>query len=232
MNVFIATVNDGYAVLGSEESWHCARVLRARSGSLVGLIDGAGNFYEGKLETVSDKKCTAVIIKGPVPQPRRNYYLHVAVSPTKQIDRIEWMVEKAVETGVDEISFITSKNSERTSLKRERMMKIVESAVKQSLQASIPKVNELLPVKNMFELSGYDQKLIAHCFDLPKKSIREISFSNKKSLVLVGPEGDFTVQEVQDAAKHNFNAVSLGRNRLRTETAGLYVCLAASILSE
>jgi 16S rRNA (uracil1498-N3)-methyltransferase len=232
MNVFIATVNEGIALLNSEESWHCARVLRARPGASVSLIDGSGNFYEGRLETVSDKKCTAVITKGPFRQAVRNYYLHLAVSPTKHIDRIEWMVEKAVETGVDEISFFTSKNSERTSVKKERMTKIVESAVKQSLQATIPKVNEMVPLRNLFELADYDQKLIAHCYELPKSDIRKISFRDKKSLVLVGPEGDFTMQEVQQAEEHHFNAVTLGRNRLRTETAGLYVCLAASLLSE
>jgi 16S rRNA (uracil1498-N3)-methyltransferase len=231
MNVFIASVNEGVATLSSEESWHCTRVLRMKAGEQVNLIDGNGNAYRGRLEIVSDKKCTAVITQGPTAQPSGNYFLHLAIAPTKQIDRIEWMIEKAVETGVHEISFFRSRNSERTSLKMERMVKIVESAVKQSLQAFIPAVNDLTELKTLIQLQGYEQKLIAHCFDAPKKRISEILFTGKKSLVLIGPEGDFTQQEVQQALENGFDALDLGPSRLRTETAGLYVCMAASLMT-
>lgn len=231
MNIFIATISGSAATLTQEESWHCAKVLRKKTGDYLCLIDGAGNFYEGNLEFVSEKQCRVSISKGPVAQPKRNYTLHLAIAPTKQIDRIEWMIEKAVEIGIDEISFIQCKNSERTSIKIDRILKIVESAVKQSLQAFIPKVNDLRPMKELILNAHEEQKLIAHCFNNPKTGIKELQFKNKSTLILIGPEGDFTNDEVELAQQNKFTALSLGDTRLRTETAGLYICQAASLLS-
>lgn len=231
MNIFIASVQDKTATLTSEESWHCAKVLRKKAGDAIQLIDGKGNFYGAVLELVSDKKCTANITSGPVLQAKRNYYLHLAIAPTKQIDRIEWMIEKAVEIGIDEISFINCKNSERTVIKIERIHKIIESAVKQSLQAYLPTINELTSFKVIINASKEDQKLIAHCYDSEKENLKQIDFKNKSTLILIGPEGDFAKEEVELAINNKFKAVSFGNNRLRTETAGLYVCQAASILS-
>lgn len=231
MNVFIATIENNTALLTTEESWHCAKVLRRKVGDSVHLIDGVGNFYEGILELVSEKQCKASLKKGPTAQAKRNYYLHLAIAPTKQIDRIEWMIEKAVEIGIDEITFIQSKNSERTVIKLERITKIVESAVKQSLQAYIPKINGLKPFNEIVNDTKADQKLIAHCFQMPKTDIKQISFTNQRTLILIGPEGDFTEAEVNEAQKNNFETLGLGETRLRSETAGLYVCQAASLLS-
>ena len=231
MNIFIATVEQKLATLTSEESWHCAKVLRKKTGDKIQLIDGIGNFYEGVLEIVSDKKCTANLTSGPILQEKRNYYLHLAIAPTKQIDRIEWMIEKAVEIGIDEISFISCKNSERTVIKIDRIIKIVESAVKQSLQAYLPKINDLTLFKEIINSKEADQKLIAHCYNEEKNDLKQMEFKNKSTLVLIGPEGDFSMDEVDIALKNNFKAVSFGSNRLRTETAGLYVCQAASLLS-
>jgi 16S rRNA (uracil1498-N3)-methyltransferase len=231
MNIFIATVEQKLATLTSEESWHCAKVLRKKTGDKIQLIDGIGNFYEGVLEIVSDKKCTANVTSGPILQDKRNYYLHLAIAPTKQIDRIEWMIEKAVEIGIDEISFISCKNSERTVIKIDRIIKIVESAVKQSLQAYLPKINDLTSFKEIINSKEADQKLIAHCYNEEKNDLKQMEFKNKSTLVLIGPEGDFSMDEVDIALKNNFKAVSFGSNRLRTETAGLYVCQAASLLS-
>jgi len=231
MNIFIAIVEQKLATLTSEESWHCAKVLRKKTGDKIQLIDGIGNFYEGVLEIVSDKKCTANLTSGPILQEKRNYYLHLAIAPTKQIDRIEWMIEKAVEIGIDEISFISCKNSERTVIKIDRIIKIVESAVKQSLQAYLPKINDLTSFKEIINSKEANQKLIAHCYNEEKNDLKQIEFKNKSTLVLIGPEGDFSMDEVDVALKNNFKAVSFGSNRLRTETAGLYVCQAASLLS-
>jgi 16S rRNA (uracil1498-N3)-methyltransferase len=231
MNIFIASIENNLALLTTEESWHCAKVLRRKTGDAIRLIDGKGNFYEGILELVSEKQCKASLTKGPTAQAKRNYYLHLAIAPTKQIDRIEWMIEKAVEIGIDEITFIQSKNSERTVIKLERISKIVESAVKQSLQAYIPKINGLKPFNEIVNDTKTDQKLIAHCFEMPKKDIKQILFPNKTTLILIGPEGDFTEAEVTEAQKNNFETLSLGATRLRSETAGLYVCQAASLLS-
>ena len=231
MNIFIATVEQKLATLTSEESWHCAKVLRKKTGDKIQLIDGIGNFYEGVLEIVSDKKCTANLTSGPILQEKRNYYLHLAIAPTKQIDRIEWMIEKAVEIGIDEISFISCKNCERTVIKIDRIIKIVESVVKQSLQAYLPKINDLTSFKEIINSKEADQKLIAHCYNEEKNDLKQMEFKNKSTLVLIGPEGDFSMDEVDIALKNNFKAVSFGSNRLRTETAGLYVCQAASLLS-
>ena len=231
MNIFIASVEKKLATLTSEESWHCAKVLRKKTGDNIQLIDGIGNFYEGVLEIVSDKKCTANVTSGPILQDKRNYYLHLAIAPTKQIDRIEWMIEKAVEIGIDEISFISCKNSERTVIKIDRIIKIVESAVKQSLQAYLPKINDLTSFKEIINSRSADQKLIAHCYNEEKNDLKQTEFKNKSTLILIGPEGDFSMDEVDMALKNNFKAVSFGSNRLRTETAGLYVCQAASLLS-
>lgn len=231
MNIFIANINDQIATLTAEESWHCTKVLRKKTGEKIHLIDGKGNFYEGILELISEKKCTATITSGPIAQSKRNYYLHLAIAPTKQIDRIEWMIEKAVEIGCDEISFIACKNSERSVIKTDRILKIVESAVKQSLQAFIPKINDLISFTEFIKTRQADEKWIAHCYDSSKTEINKVNFKNKSSLVLIGPEGDFTKEEVDVALQQKYQTLSLGANRLRTETAGLYVCQAASILS-
>ncbi|MGZ3884847.1 MAG: 16S rRNA (uracil(1498)-N(3))-methyltransferase [Bacteroidia bacterium] len=230
MNIFIATINGTIAELRPDESWHCAKVLRYRAGDETELIDGNGNFYKGVLTDVHEKKCIVRITSGPVPQHPRNYYLHLAIAPTKQLDRIEWMIEKAVETGIDEITFLRCKNSERTIIKTERIQKIIESAVKQSLQAFIPRLNELCDFKTILD-TNCDTKLIAHCSEGPKISLKELSPANKKILVLIGPEGDFTPEEVELALEKKFMALSLGKNRLRTETAGLQVCSAFALLS-
>src|SRR5687768_218432 len=141
MNIFIANISGDRAELTSDESWHCAKVLRCRSGEKVSLIDGKGNFYDAALESVSEKRCVARITAGPRAQARRGYRLHIAIAPTKQMDRIEWLIEKSVEIGIDEFTFIETKNSERRSIREDRLAKIAESAVKQSLQAFLPAVN-------------------------------------------------------------------------------------------
>lgn len=228
---FIAQIAGNKALLTAEESWHCAKVLRKRPGEAVHLIDGKGNFYEGELELVTDKQCTARVLQGPIPQAARAYYLHLAVAPTKQIDRMEWLIEKAVEIGVDEISFFHSRNSERTVVKMERVERIVESAVKQSLQARLPALNALRPLSALLDAGAEQQRFIAHCFDLPKVAIRSAGFTDKRTLVLIGPEGDFTRGEVEAAQEKGFAGLDLGVNRLRTETAGLFVCQAAALLA-
>lgn len=230
MNIFIASINGQKAELTPEESWHCSKVLRKQAGEPVHIIDGKGNFYEGNLDLVTDRSCRVNITRGPIAQPDSGYYLHLAIAPTKQIDRVEWMLEKAVEIGVHELTFLLCHNSERKVIKPERIHKIVESAVKQSLQARIPKINELTDLAVFIKNSNEDRKLIAHCFDTPKKDIRSVAFKNKSTLVLIGPEGDFTKEEVELATQYDFETLSLGQNRLRSETAALYVCQAASLL--
>lgn len=231
MNVFIAKVNGTEGYLTAEESWHCCKVLRKKAGDAVQLIDGIGNFFEARLEQISEKQTIARITSGPVKQREKPYSLHLAIAPTKQIDRIEWMVEKAVEIGIDEISFVICKNSERAVIKTDRIVKIVESAVKQSLQARIPKVNDAMAFKDLLKVNA-GQKFIAHCYQAQKRNLKEVNFKIGSSLVMIGPEGDFTREEVTMAELAGFQPISLGENRLRTETAGLYVCQAAALLTD
>lgn len=215
----------------AEESWHCYKVLRHKVGDDVLIIDGAGASYKGTLVAANEKQCIAQLNEGPFYQEKRNYYLHLAIAPTKQIDRIEWMIEKAVEIGIDEISFVKCKNSERVNLKVERIQKIVESAVKQSMQSKIPKVNELQDLKAIVKHTA-DLKLIAHCANDNKQEIQKLKYTNSTILALVGPEGDFTSEEVTLAKDNGFKALSLGNTRLRTETAGLYIAQSISILTK
>lgn len=231
MNVFIAHIENSKALLTPDESWHCARVLRMKPGNTVGIIDGRGNTYEAILENVHDKHCTAAIVTGPVLQNLRNYFLHVAIAPTKQIDRIEWMVEKCVEIGIDKISLIICKNSERKTANVDRIRKIIESAVKQSQQALIPELDEIKDFKQMVSTAQENQKIIAHCEETEKQHLATLDFKNKSTIVMIGPEGDFSPVEIQFAIGAGFKPISLGNTRLRTETAGLYVCQAVSILS-
>lgn len=230
MNSFIAHIEEGQGVLTPEESWHCARVLRSKPGEHVRLIDGLGKAWEAELSLVSDKQCVARLLSDPLVDAPRPYSLHLAIAPTKQIDRMEWLAEKAVEIGIDVLSFMQCKNSERTVVKTDRIKKIVESAVKQSLQARIPVVNELLPFKKILECRANHQ-LIAHCFEGPKSDLRHLPLKGQSVLVLIGPEGDFTSEEIKQATEAGFNGLSLGSHRLRTETAGLYVCQALSLLA-
>lgn len=229
MNIFIAHINGNTAELTSEESWHCTKVLRYKAGQKINLIDGQGHFYEGELNLVNEKKCVASITSGPTTQNKHPYYLHLAIAPTKNIDRMEWLVEKAVEIGIDEITFMRCKNSERTVIKEERLIKIAESAVKQSLQAYIPKINGLSNFEDIIRESS-DLKFIAHCEESTKKTFKDFELLNRKSLVLIGPEGDFSNEEISQAKTAGFSEISLGSNRLRTETAGLYVCNAFALL--
>ncbi len=230
MNIFLASIDKNVATLDPEESWHCSRVLRKKTGDTLRLIDGKGNFYEGRLDVVADKQCVASVTQGPLAQEKRDYRIHLAIAPTKQMDRIEWLVEKAVEIGLDEISFVICEHSERTTVRTDRITKIVLSAVKQSLQASLPIINEATTFKAFISAAGAGQKFIAWCGEGEKKELRDQKFAGNSSVVMIGPEGDFTEEEITAATAKGFIHLSLGANRLRTETAGLAVVQAAALL--
>jgi 16S rRNA (uracil1498-N3)-methyltransferase len=231
VNSFIANITGTTAELRSDESWHCAKVLRKKSGDKILVIDGMGAAYEAVLVHVTEKKCTAEISGPFIIQPALPYHLHIAIAPTKQIDRIEWMIEKCVEIGIHEISFFTSKNSERTQIKHERMVSIVESAVKQSLQARIPTLHQLQDFTSLLSRVKSQNCFIAHCEQAEKINLKQIDFTAKPLCFLIGPEGDFSPAEISSAISAGATAITLGETRLRTETAGLYVCQAASLLS-
>jgi len=233
MQLFIGSELDASTLfLTEEESWHCAKVLRKKNGDILSVIDGFGNLYSGKIVSDNPKKILLSVESKEKKNQTRNYKLHVAIAPTKNIDRIEWFVEKAVEIGVDEISFLQCKNSERKILKIDRIQKIVESAVKQSVQFYIPKVNDLLAYAKFIEQqASYNSKFIAHCQTPNLPFLTKILKPKADSLILIGPEGDFTMEEVNLAKSIGFQEISLGNTRLRTETAALYAVNAFSVLS-
>lgn len=232
MNIFLAKIENDSATLLADESWHCCKVLRHKAGDKITVVDGSGLIAECVLELVSEKLCKLRLTQKPLLQKKRNYYLHLAIAPTKQIDRIEWMIEKAVEIGVDELSFIQCKNSERVNIKIDRIHKMVETAMKQSLQAYLPKINQLQLFETCIVNAKENIKLIAHCHEGEKSKLNQFHFKEQSILILIGPEGDFTLDETELANKNQFKTISLGENRLRTETAGLYVCQAIHILTQ
>lgn len=233
MQLFIGVQTDDETLfLTEEESWHCAKVLRKRNGDLLSVIDGKGNLFSGKIVSDNPKKVLLAIESKEAKKPARDYKLHVAIAPTKNIDRIEWFVEKAVEIGLDEISFLHCKNSERKVLKIERIQKIIESAVKQSVQFYIPKLNDIMDYSKFISQNFKESsKFIAHCQSPNLPFLAKLLQKQGNSLLLIGPEGDFTIEEVSQAKNIGFQEISLGETRLRTETAAIYAVNTFSVLS-
>jgi 16S rRNA (uracil1498-N3)-methyltransferase len=221
--------------LNEEESKHCIRVLRLNVGAKISLIDGKGGWYDAEIVDDNTKHCSVNIIEIKNEFEKRNQYLQIAIAPTKIMDRMEWFTEKATEIGIDEISFIDCKNSERPIVKTERINKVAIAAIKQSLKAYLPQVNEMMSLKQFIAANAKfeGQKFIAHCYiNETKPHLKEVYIKSKPTIVLIGPEGDFTVDEVKLAIDNGFQQISLGSSRLRTETAALYACTVINILNE
>lgn len=231
MNTFFGIIQNNAAILNEDESLHCVKVLRHKVGDTIRVIDGKGTIAIGKIEAAHAKQCAVSLTEKEVVKPNRNYTLHVAIAPTKNIERIEWFVEKAVEIGIDEISFIKCKNSERTVIKDDRLKKVAEAAVKQSQQGYIPKLNSLVEFKEFVKTNASDIKLIAHCEKENKQFLKNYISTQKSFSMLIGPEGDFSKDEIALALTAGYQPVSLGESRLRTETAGLFVCNAFAAIN-
>lgn len=217
----------GICRLGEEESAHCVRVLRHRAGDRINIIDGHGTMYECTLVTDSPKGAEARIDQAHQNWGGHPYDLTMAVCPTKNIDRYEWFAEKATEFGVDRIVPVIGEHSERKILKPERMNRILLSAAKQSLKASIPELSDTTSVREFIESTAGTNtlKMIAYCFEdgQQRHSIREVLENNdaKEVIVLIGPEGDFSREEADAAVTAGYVPVHIGESRLRTETAAL-----------
>lgn len=207
--------------LPEEEAGHCLRVLRLGVGDEVMLTDGKGFFYKAVITAATGKRCQVKVVETICQAPLWNGHLHLAMAPTKNMDRIEWFAEKATEIGFDELSFVNCRFSERKVIKTERIEKIVVSAVKQSLKARKPLVNELTDFGKFIQQKFEGQKFIAHCYEGDKPLLKDVLIPGKDAVVLIGPEGDFSPEEVQKAEAAGFRAISLGKSRLRTETAAL-----------
>ena len=210
-----------HAELPEEEAAHAVRVLRLQAGDEVMLTDGKGCFYRAEISTATNKRCLVNILETLPQAPLWKGHLHIAMAPTKNMDRTEWFAEKATEIGFDELTFLNCRFSERKVIKTERVEKIVVSAVKQSLKARKPVVNEMTDFRRFMEREFTGQKFIAHCYEGEKPLLRDVLRKDEDAVVLIGPEGDFSPEEVALAAEKGFQAVSLGKSRLRTETAAL-----------
>lgn len=211
--------------LPEEESLHCAKVLRMAEGDEVLLADGKGTFYRAILQLVHPKRCKVEIIEQLKDETERTFAIHIALAPTKNMDRIEWFAEKATEIGVDAITFLKCRYSERKEIKLERVQKIIVSAMKQSQKASLPDLDGIIDFAAFVKRPFDGEKYIAHCYsDQPRNEFSANYTKGKNVLVLIGPEGDFSEVEVAMAVEHGFVPVSLGKSRLRTETAALVAC--------
>ena len=211
--------------LPAAEAMHAMRVLRLKSGDELFLMDGVGNYYRAVVTIAATHNCYYEIVERLPQTPQWQGHIHLAIAPTKMLDRIEWLVEKATEVGVDEISFFHSRFSERKLLKTARLEKIAISAMKQSRKAWKPQVNDMVAFKTFVETPRPGLKFIAHCYDeIPKTDLfgdLQQAADATAITVLVGPEGDFSVDEVRLALANGYRSISLGQSRLRTETAAL-----------
>jgi len=213
-----------------EESKHIVKVLRKKEGHILTITNGKGYLFEAKILDANPKKCKAEIIttkKSITPL----HSLHLAVAPTKMNDRFEWFLEKATEIGVTEITPILCEHSERKVIKPERLEKVLQSAMKQSLQTYLPKLNPLTNYQDFIKTTTGDLKFIAHCEEEEKVELKRRLAADKDVVILIGPEGDFSNQEIKTAHENGFVPVSLGKNRLRTETAAIYACTVVATIN-
>ena len=210
--------------LSEEEAAHALRVLRLSIGAELEITDGKGNLYKAVISSIAGKHCY-VEAKEVLPMPKGwNGNIHIAVAPTKNMDRIEWFAEKATEIGLDALTFVNCRFSERKVIKTERVERIVVSAMKQSLKYSKPVVDEMVDFKKFISQERSGEKYIAHCYDGEKNMLKDIHQAGCDATVLIGPEGDFSPEEVKMAMEAGYKPVSLGNSRLRTETAALAAC--------
>ena len=214
-----------------DESKHIVKVLRKSVGENLHITNGKGWIFTAEI-TISDlKNCKALIISKTL-QPKREYKLHLAVAPTKMNDRYEWFLEKATEIGIDSITPIICDRSERKTIKTDRFEKILQSAMKQSLNCYLPTLNEAILFKDFIKQDFNGQRFIAHCEDTDRKSLKKELKAKQDVTILIGPEGDFSVKEIEMAIQNKFIPVTLGETRLRTETAAIVACHSVAFVNE
>jgi 16S rRNA (uracil1498-N3)-methyltransferase len=230
---YIPNIHTDMLILSEEESKHCIKVLRMQVGHILYITNGRGTMAKAQISNAHHKYCEVQIIESTFIEQVVPYRLHIAVSPAKNMDRMEWFIEKATECGIDSITFMQTQNSERSKINIERCNKIAISAMKQSKQWHLPQINDIVPFVDLINNTQAEAKLIAWC-----KADQHLHIGNslsalgdaKNYLILIGPEGDFTEQEINLATKQGFDKVSLGRTILRTETAAVFACMALKTL--
>lgn len=224
--------NDKEFIFDKIESKHIVRVLRKKEGDILFITNGNGYLFTAKIVDSNDKRCLVEIFKEVKHVRQFNYKLHIAIAPTKNNQRLEWFLEKATEIGVSEITPIICVNSERKVIKKERLEKVLVTAMKQSNRFYLPKFNEAISFKNFIKQNNIGDLFIAHCEKTSKKTFKS-ELENKQTItLLIGPEGDFSTDEINLALKNNYLAVSLGNSRLRTETAGVVAVHSVAFTNE
>lgn len=218
--------------LDETESKHCVRVLRLEKGDKITLVDGRGGFFTAEIADPNPKRCGVKVIQSELNFGLRNFKIQVAFAPTKNIERMEWFLEKATEIGIDRITPLLCRYSERKEIKNERLEKVMVSAMKQSLKAYLPQLDELTKITEFIRQPFEGQKFIAHCGEQYRDQLKNVVVPGGNYLILIGPEGDFSTEEIELAIRSNFRPVSLGDSRLRTETAGVVACHTFSLLNE
>jgi 16S rRNA (uracil1498-N3)-methyltransferase len=225
-------ITTNFYTLSEDESKHCTRVLRLQQGDTVYLVDGIGGLHTAIIQDANPKKCQLQIIDKQIEYGKLPFVSHIAVAPTKNLDRMEWFVEKAVEVGVSEITFLLCEHSERRQLRLDRLEKIAVSAMKQSQKGYLPLLNDLTPFHRFIQKSVPEQTFIAHLEDDATKGIREYFKFSHPHCIMIGPEGDFSKTEIAAAYSIGIRPVTLGQSRLRTETAALVACHSLQVLHE
>lgn len=218
-------------ILDAEESYHCIKVLRLKTGSPIQLTDGKGNLYQGVIDADDPKHCP-VTVQSFTHFEKKPFYLHIAIAPTKNIDRYEWFLEKSTEIGIDEITPLICEHSERTVVRTDRLQKILVSAMKQSMNFHLPRLNEAVKFKQFLRQEFDGQKFIGYVEEKQELLLKDLYTPGSEVLILIGPEGDFSKSEVSYALEKGYSAISLGNSRLRTETAGVVACMTVNLINQ
>ncbi|MDT8401522.1 MAG: 16S rRNA (uracil(1498)-N(3))-methyltransferase [Bacteroidales bacterium] len=215
----------GIFTFDENESKHIIKVLRHRTGDTIYVTNGKGAIYRTGIISADPLQCKAEVTGTMSSFNKHDYYLHIAIAPTKNSDRMEWFVEKAVELGIDEISPLVCEHSERRKINKERLQKITVSAMKQSFKSHLTKINDIVSFADFIKIEFNGKKFIAHLdSEIRNNSLAANYLKGENVLFLIGPEGDFSREEVNQAIRNDYLPTSLGRSRLRTETAGLTAC--------
>jgi 16S rRNA (uracil1498-N3)-methyltransferase len=231
MLFYVDNVEGTLYELSKEESAHL-RVLRSETGDIITLVDGRGNMYKAVIINAKAKCYQTEIIEHQQQYGKRQYRLHIGIAPTKNIDRFEWFVEKATEIGIDEITPLLCERSERKHINTERIKRVMVAAIKQSQKAYLPIINEMITFTKWVQNLPDDNRYIAHCNHAVSQTIKGLYQYNQDVIIAIGPEGDFSLEEVQTAINSGFSEISLGTSRLRTETAGVVACSNIAFLNQ
>ena len=233
MHIFYSPeISPDYTFLNEQESYHCIKVLRLSKNDIIHVIDGKGGYYIAEITNPNPRQCAFKIIESCKEYGKRNFSIHIAIAPTKNINRFEWFLEKATEIGVDEITPLRCERSERKTLKKERLEKIIISAMKQVGRAYKPKLNIITPIDTFLDTDFSGKGFIAHCEGEEKPLLIDVYVPGENVFILIGPEGDFSPSEIAAAMDKKMTAVALGPDRLRTETAGLVACFTINLMNQ